>query len=128
MTSNTKPFSKVFALLSDLLGDSFGPDNWTSEARGIVEGLTPFEGDSLGDFTYDDHDGSLTKTWYEGDPEALEAWAGRSPTYHIEVKSTAGTAQEPFQMSRHQLDIVSIPCYCRYNGEILIDPLGFESC
>lgn len=113
--------------MSDLLGDNFGPNNWTSEARGVIEGLIPFEGDSLGDFTYCDHDGSLTRIWYEGDPEALEAWAGKWPTYHMEVKSTAGTAQEPFQMSRHQLDIVSLLSYCQYTIEMLIEFSGFES-
>lgn len=94
-------------MLSDLLGDSFGPDNWTSEARGIVDEFTPFEGSSLGDFTYHDQDGILTRIWYDGDSAVLEAWEGKWPTYHIEVKSTAGTAQDPFQISRHQLDIVS---------------------
>lgn len=98
-------------MLSDMLGDSFGPDNWTSEARGVVGGFSPFEGDSLGDFTYHDFDGTLTRIWCHS-----EAWveSGR-PTYHIEVKSTAGTAQEPFQMSRHQLDIVSLVFSLRYD-------------
>lgn len=112
-------------MLSDLLGDSFGPDNWTSEARGIVDGFTPFEGSSLGDFTYHDQDGILTRIWYDGDSAVLEAWEGKWPTYHIEVKSTAGTAQDPFQISRHQLDIVSfsLPLVCFIVAE---SSLGFE--
>ncbi|TFY59493.1 hypothetical protein EVJ58_g5748 [Rhodofomes roseus] len=96
----------AYAVLSKLLGPTFGPDNWTSELRGQVPGFTHYEGDSLADFRCPDDDGILTGLWHGG--EVKRRWQSDWPTYHIEVKSTSGSSEEPFHMKRAQLRTVSL--------------------
>lgn len=80
----------------------FGPEHWTSELRGFVEGFQPYEGHSDADFTYPDTQGTLTALWFGKDSERAK-WR---PVYHIEVKSSSGDAVEPFHMSTSQLELV----------------------
>ncbi|KAH9838232.1 uncharacterized protein C8Q71DRAFT_906078 [Rhodofomes roseus] len=91
----------AYAIFSKLLGSSFGPDNWTSELRGQVPGFTHYEGGSLADFRCPDDDGILTGLWYGG--EVKRRWQFEWPTFHIEVKSTSGSGEQPFHMKRAQL-------------------------
>ncbi|KAI0037353.1 hypothetical protein FA95DRAFT_1578894, partial [Auriscalpium vulgare] len=78
----------VFKVLRGLLGSSFGPDNWTSELRGQA------------DLTYEDINGNLTAFWYL---EKVEAWRDHFPMFHIEVKATTGSENEPSHLSRRQM-------------------------
>ncbi|TFY59488.1 hypothetical protein EVJ58_g5746 [Rhodofomes roseus] len=96
----------AYEVLRKLLGPNFGPDNWTSELRGQVPGFTHYEGDSLADFRCPDDDGILTRLWYGG--EVKQRWQSDWPTYHIEVKSTSRSSEEPFHMKRVQLRTVSL--------------------
>ncbi|KAI0052020.1 hypothetical protein FA95DRAFT_1533561 [Auriscalpium vulgare] len=92
----------VYNMLVNALGLSFGPDNWTSELRGQVPGFLPYQGQSLADFTYRDVYGTLTAYWYG--MEKMGAWRGHWPMFHIEVKATSGAENEPFHMSRRQMN------------------------
>ncbi|KAH9928330.1 uncharacterized protein B0H18DRAFT_1000819 [Fomitopsis serialis] len=91
----------AYAVLSKLLGPSFGPDNWTSELRGQVPGFTYYEGNPLADFRCPDDNGVLTGRWYG--EEVKKRWEPEWPTYHVEVKSTSRSREEPFHMKRAQL-------------------------
>jgi hypothetical protein len=104
---------QVFKTFSrDLPG--FGPENWTSELRGLVPGFLPYEAPAIADFTYHDAYGVLTSLWFG--PQTAEAWSGRWPLYHVEVKSTSGAATEAFHLSSRQLDTVSSRLCSRHNG------------
>lgn len=67
--------------------------------------MEPYIGPSLADFVYPDHQGVLTAIIYGEETKA--AWTSAWPTYHLEVKSTAGAQSEPFHLSRTQMDHVS---------------------
>lgn len=95
--------SQVYALLSKEL-PHFSSDNWTSELRGEVPGFEPYPAGSLADFTYRDTSGALTTLLFG--KEKHEFWKNHWPTYYLEVKSTPGDIEEPFHMSRRQLQIV----------------------
>ncbi|KAJ6590013.1 hypothetical protein DFH09DRAFT_1074494 [Mycena vulgaris] len=88
----------------------FTEDNWTSELRGDVPGFSPYHFSSVADFRYPDADGILTRAIFGND--ISEAWAGRWPEYHIEVKTTSGNEETPFHMSSRQLQLVCTrTCY-----------------
>jgi hypothetical protein len=95
---------QVYCLLSNEL-PNFRPDNWTSELRGEVPGFESYPPGSLGDFTYHDNNGVLTALLYGKDRK--EMWQDQWPIYYLEVKSTSGSAGEPFHMSKRQVEIVS---------------------
>ena len=82
----------------------FGPDNWTSKIRNCTPGLVPFTASAEAAFTYMDTRGQLTRKWFG--PEKVTAWQGRWPRYHIEVKTTHGEENEPFQMSQGEMTTV----------------------
>ena len=84
--------------------DDFGPDNWTSTVRNCTPGLTPFTASAEAAFTYGDKRGQLTRKWFG--PEKVTAWHGCWPRYHIEVKTTRGEENEPFQMSQVEMSTV----------------------
>ncbi|EJD00234.1 uncharacterized protein FOMMEDRAFT_170214 [Fomitiporia mediterranea MF3/22] len=92
----------VYELLLNMIGPTFGPDNWTSELRGLNPGFDGFEGPSIADFRFEDQYGILTELLFKGEPEMFsEEWY---PTYHIEVKSTSSGSHEPFHLSKRQFD------------------------
>lgn len=93
-------------MLQQTLGTDFTEMNWTSELRGQVPGFSPYNGPSVADFCYADLKGILTNLWCG--KELKQAWKlkGRWPTYHLEVKTTSGVANEPFHMSAAQLNTV----------------------
>jgi hypothetical protein len=43
--------------------------------------------------------------WLYGN-ETKEAWKGEWPTFYLEVKSTSGEGNDPFHMSKAQIDYV----------------------
>ncbi|KAI0316835.1 hypothetical protein OF83DRAFT_1172518 [Amylostereum chailletii] len=92
----------VYQLMSQELGPTlFGIQNWTSNLRSFIPGFPAFNGDAPTDFTYADRTGALTEMWYG--EEMKQAWHGRWPTYHLEVKSTTGAIGEPFHVSQRQI-------------------------
>ena len=70
-----------------------------------MSGFDAFAENSDADFTYKDVSGVLTKEIF-GDA-LYGAWHRQWPTYHIEVKSTAGMRDVPFHISQSQLHTVS---------------------
>lgn len=95
---------QVYNLLVRDLPD-FGPENWTSELRGLADGFQPYQGYAVADFVYHDTQGALTALWCG---TTRNEWTGKWPIYHIEVKSTSGDVVDPFHMSVSQLVLV---CY-----------------
>lgn len=79
----------------------FNESNWTSRRRGKIPGFERFVGKSRADFSYEDKKGVMTKYLFGHDRFA--AWDGKWPTYHVDVKSTAGrTPGTPFLMRQNQ--------------------------
>ncbi|KZT00826.1 uncharacterized protein LAESUDRAFT_764281 [Laetiporus sulphureus 93-53] len=93
----------IYEVLQQTLGADFNEENWTSELRGEISGFTPFQGDALADFRYKDDKGILTGLWYGN--QTKSTWAGRWPTYHLEIKTTSGSAREPFHVSQRQMEM-----------------------
>lgn len=86
----------MYKIMKDKLKLSdFDVRNWTSSRRGDIPGFEQFDGASVADFTYQDQAGEMTK--YLFDDERHTAWQGNWPTYHIEVKSTAGAPETPLR-------------------------------
>lgn len=98
----------VFELLKSVAGSEFQIENWTSELRHLARpGVTAWEPDDpdtvYTDFTFNDASHNLTKWLVEQQVEGAKQWLLKRPTYHIEVKSTADTANQPFHMSNSQM-------------------------
>lgn len=75
-------------------------------------GLTEFgkpEG-KYSDFTIKDRDVSrrITEWLIDGGFALAENWIGENMVYHLEVKTTMGTCDEPFMMTTNQVGLVSI--------------------
>ncbi len=95
----------MYKIMKDKLKLSeFDVHNWTSPRRGEIPGFELYDGVSVADFMYQDQAGEMTK--YLFDDEQYTTWEGNWPTYHIEVKSTAGAPQTPFIMRRSQIQQV----------------------
>ena len=84
--------------------DDFGPDNWTSKVRNCTAGLAPFTASAEAAFTYCDTRALLTRQWFG--PEKATAWNGRWPRFYIDVKTTRGEENEPFQMGQDEMTTV----------------------
>lgn len=111
---------QMYKIMKDKLKlPGFDIHNWTSSRRGEIPGFEQFDGASVADFTYEDQAGEMTK--YVFDDEQYAAWQGNWPTYHIEVKSTAGALKAPFIMRRSQIQQVSVDMACL----ALISPHAF---
>lgn len=71
------------------------------------------EGD-YADFTYLDTNEDLTKLLVKfGFIRDVEGWSSSPPTYHLEVKSTSNSYDEPLHMSNNQVKMVpylGVPC------------------
>ncbi|KAL1708425.1 hypothetical protein EV121DRAFT_197087, partial [Schizophyllum commune] len=86
----------------DVLGEHyFGAENWTSARRGHVPDFEPYEGDAVGNITYKDVEGELTRYLRGG--QDVPAWAEAYPTYHILVKTTTGAHETPFTLSEREV-------------------------
>ncbi|KAJ3531643.1 hypothetical protein NM208_g6992 [Fusarium decemcellulare] len=81
-------------------------DYWTSKLR-VENGHPPFklpEG-QFSDFTYIDHSGQMKVFLQEGGLNLNTEWSS-STTYHLEVKTTAGSCSEPFFVSQNQVNMM----------------------
>lgn len=59
------------------------------------------------DFTYRDVHGGLSRLLLRyGFIQDVRHWLTNPPTYHLEVKSTTATCNEPFFMSNNQVEKV----------------------
>lgn len=103
---------QVFELLLRLL-PAFSRENWESTIRRYVNihpeysDLTPWDGRETADITYHDRDGVLTGIFIDKGYLNSGIWNGRRPKYFIEVKSTTGSCERPFFMSKNQYQTVS---------------------
>lgn len=102
------PTLQVFSLLLTIL-PQFGAENWTSARRGHVPDFEPYEGNAVGNITYKDVEGELTRYLRGG--QDVPAWAEAYPTYHILVKTTTGAHETPFTLSEREVAAVSMPMH-----------------
>ena len=70
--------------------------------------LAPWSGPETADLVYEDIDSVLTKILIDAGYLSQRGWEGATPTYFIEVKTTAGTCETPFYMSNSQYIRVSL--------------------
>jgi hypothetical protein len=98
----------VFSILKDVFGTAIDEAVWTSELRHHVDGYkrwVPEDQTTLySDFTVSDEHGTLTSWMIENDVSVPNDWLGAKLRYHIEVKSTAKTIDDPFFMSHLQIN------------------------
>jgi hypothetical protein len=97
---------KVFRTLQNILGGDLNESCWTSELREAAgdefSRWTPEDLEAVyGDFTVQDVEGRLA-AWLVQEGFPIPDYPGNL-TYHIEVKSTAGSCDEPFHMSAIQM-------------------------
>uniref|UniRef100_D8Q195 Protein NO VEIN C-terminal domain-containing protein n=1 Tax=Schizophyllum commune (strain H4-8 / FGSC 9210) TaxID=578458 RepID=D8Q195_SCHCM len=86
----------------DVMGEHyFGAENWTSARRGHIPDFEPYEGDAVGNITYKDVQGELTRYLRGG--QDVPTWANAYPTYHILVKTTTGAHETPFTLSEREV-------------------------
>lgn len=114
---------KIYSVLSKAL-PNFGPENWTSQFRGVYPGLE-HTADGMANFQYSDSDGAMTSWLY--DDETKEAWNGDWPTYYLDVKSTSGRAGEIFSMSAEEADLVSNYWYIKLATLFLTDIIHWQA-
>ncbi|KAI7204510.1 hypothetical protein KC316_g4235 [Hortaea werneckii] len=94
----------------ELFNKEFGItwESWTSNLREQYDlpAFTEFEG-TFADFTISDPGicKSMTEWLTAAGSEDMERWDGQDLTYHFEVKTTVGRAEEPFSMSNTQLKL-----------------------
>ena len=115
--------TQVFELLSNLALPCFCADNWQSTIRHYAAGhpkyrdiLRAFTGRETSDIVYDDTSGALTALLIARSHLQAPQWAGVTPRYYIEVKSTTDGCDVPFFVSQGQAERVS---YFQ-----LLNPLG----
>ncbi|KAI0182894.1 hypothetical protein EV127DRAFT_40641 [Xylaria flabelliformis] len=96
----------VFELLSRLPG--FSRNNWKSNMRKYViphpnyADMEEWHGRETSDIEYWDVQSTLTGELIENGFLARDSWEGKLPHYYIEVKSTTGSCDTPFYMSKAQ--------------------------
>ncbi|KPM41940.1 hypothetical protein AK830_g4632 [Neonectria ditissima] len=81
-------------------------ENWTSKLR-VEDGHAPFtqfEGE-FADFTYVDRSGQM-KAFFLGAGVSLDAGWCNGTKYHLEVKTTTSSSNEPFFVSQNQVDMM----------------------
>ncbi|KAF8849412.1 hypothetical protein BDZ45DRAFT_752834 [Acephala macrosclerotiorum] len=81
--------------------------HWTSRNRNVVYPGTPFRSSERDytDFTYTDTRGDLSRLLSRyGSIQDVRHWLTNPPTYHLEVKSTTATCNEPFFMGNNQIE------------------------
>ncbi|KAH6668745.1 hypothetical protein B0J14DRAFT_518033 [Halenospora varia] len=81
--------------------------HWTSRNRNYLYPQSRFTDSEkkYADFTYLDTNEDLTKLLVKfGFLRNVQGWSSSPPTYHLEVKSTSESYNEPFYMSNNQVD------------------------
>lgn len=81
--------------------------NWQSTIRHVTihpdyTDLHPWTGRETSDFVYDDTEGALTALLIDSGYISSEEWWDSRPRYFIEVKTTTGSCEVPFYMSKNQ--------------------------
>ncbi|KAI0866635.1 hypothetical protein F4860DRAFT_457982 [Xylaria cubensis] len=100
----------VYELLSNRNTElpDFSQEDWRSNIKKYVTALPEYAdapswtGDETADFVYDDVKSVLTTLLIKKGYLDKDRWSGRTPTYYIEVKTTAGGCRNPFFMSNSQ--------------------------
>ncbi|KAI1125093.1 hypothetical protein F5Y10DRAFT_284521 [Nemania abortiva] len=102
----------VFELLSHLFGPDglpgFSRHNWESNMRKYViihpeyADMDEWNGRETSDITYWDVQSKLTTELIEKGYLARDTWGGKHPNYFIEVKTTTGSCETPFYISKAQ--------------------------
>lgn len=91
----------------------FSRDNWQSTIRKYVTvhpeyaRMAAWNGRETADIVYEDNGSVLTELLIDKGYLAQDQWRGSMPEYFIEVKSTTGSRDMPFYMSKHQYQRVS---------------------
>lgn len=106
---------QVFELLSHLdpALPSFSRANWQSNMRRYVTvhpdyaTMEPWTGRETSDITYTDTGGVLTDLLIRNHYLDRDRWAGQTPKYFIEVKTTTSSCDAPFYISNAQYQRVS---------------------
>jgi hypothetical protein len=70
------------------------------------QGLARWPGSETSDIVYEDHRGILTQLLIEKGYLTNSIWAGRSPTFYIEVKTTVSLLGTQFYCSQNQYDLM----------------------
>ncbi|KAL2282176.1 hypothetical protein FJTKL_11005 [Diaporthe vaccinii] len=102
----------VFELLShmDPALPNFSRANWQSNMRHYVTAhpdyatMGPWRGRETSDITYTDTGGVLTDLLIRNHYLDRDRWAGETPHYFIEVKTTTSACNAPFFMSKAQYE------------------------
>lgn len=91
----------------------FGRDNWQSLIRKFVTvhpeyaDMQPWTGRETADIVYHDTNRVFTQVLIDKNYLDAEDWVGKKPRYLIEVKTTTGSCNAPFFMSKAQYRRVS---------------------
>ena len=91
----------------------FGLGNWCSRIRGYARVLPEYAelrawpGRETSDIVYNDRNSALTRLMISLGHLKAEHWAGKTPKYYIEVKSTTEDCATPCIVSQTQVDLVS---------------------
>lgn len=103
------------------MGNAFNPVvHWTSVLRGKA-GLPPITHCTMNNSTFsiNDKTGALTRFLAHNGYKAAGSWS-EPPFYHLEVVTTEGDVNSPFQLDPQQVDKVPLhylsgcrPCYAK---------------
>lgn len=104
-----------FELLSHLSPSlsNFSIANWQSTIRSYVtshreySNISPWRGKEKADIMYTDNNSTLTGLLIDKGYLPSNIWAGAKPLYYIEVKTTTGSCETPFYMSKYQYNRVN---------------------
>lgn len=83
---------------------------WQSRIRHLVSvhsqcsNVTQWVGEDTADIVYADEESQLTNLLIRAGYLAINSWYHRTPTYHIEVKTTMGDVNFPFFCSQGQFE------------------------
>ncbi len=103
----------MFTILSCIEDLELDLQNWRSSTREYARVLPEYRelrawlGRETTDIVYDDINGVFTRLMISLGYLNANHWAGKTPTYYIEVKCTTGACEMPFIVSQHQVDLVS---------------------
>ncbi|KAF7558422.1 hypothetical protein G7046_g5742 [Stylonectria norvegica] len=105
----------IYELLSRLNPalSGFNTDRWQSVIRKYVTvhpeyaDMTPWIRRETADFIYNDSQGTFTEHLIKRGHLNQQPWAGKTPKYMIEVKTTKGGCNTPFFLSKHQYSLMA---------------------
>lgn len=100
---------KTYEFLCSNFPNIFNDDCWTSKMRS-KRGLPAFTGSEscYSDFTLRGMGKEFSEFLRDRGVPYSDRWADSNMTFHLEVKSTTGTCNEPFYMSYNQQNLVSM--------------------